>query len=319
MKFAITMLMNQKIVSAPNKNGKELRQVPKGATFVAVECIGDYFAYPSGGWVSLWKGKQKALTFAPIEPPIDPPPPAPERLPVSPYPLGIIKMRTDPLQRENDPQTLAMMDYPSGSNKGHTIHILRAMYDYLKKIQSAKAHAWLFRPQTMMTNKPHEWDGTGNNDPCMFENIGLPCNFVAMMEFTITHARVVSRLNTADLSTLDPAWHNWEHMPTEFWKATMRNADGRVFKVGSGLDVYTMVVRQLPGLWIPLRDVERFPTLPMVVTYEGTPYTIDGYCVKGNEVYGHTADFDVPLRTVGKDGLQHPCPEWTLITPPVPS
>ena len=243
-----------------------------------------------------------------------------DRLPVIPYRLGIIKQKTTPTDRTFDPQTQALMDNPIGVNKGHTYIVPLEWMNYMKRLMSDAAFRWWLYPDTMMVNRRHKYDGLEppSDDECRFENISLPCNFIAFDQMTATHGRVVGRMNTHNTASLDPNKNNWYNEPHLFWKASMRNSEGDVRKVGSALDVYTPVIRQLPEQWANLGHIELFPPLPFFMEYEGIEEMVTGYCLQGASVYGHTLTRDIPLRLCRTSGeLLHPI-AWRLTTKPVP-
>jgi hypothetical protein len=77
--YEITMVLNQKIVSAPNANGVQTGQVSAGAKWTSPSASGDYFQHPSG-WVCTYKAGDVALTYKVIStdpPPVEPPPTGP--------------------------------------------------------------------------------------------------------------------------------------------------------------------------------------------------------------------------------------------------
>lgn len=241
------------------------------------------------------------------------------RLPVVPYKLGIIKQSDKPTQRSFDPQTQPLMDNPKGKNKGHTYVVPLKWIKYMAKLMTPQAWLWWKRPYAMMVNRRHKYDGMDplDSDECRFENIMLPCNFIAFDQMTDTHGRVVGRMNTYDTTKLNPLRNNWFYEPYLFWKASMHSKEGVVRNVGRGLNVYTPVIRQKPEQWALLDYVELFPKLPFDVEYEGEKETVTGYCLLGANVIGHAATRDIPLRLCTKpDELIHPT-TWKLDTEPV--
>lgn len=242
------------------------------------------------------------------------------QLPVIPYKLGIIKQRFGlKLERSFDVQAGPMMDHPKGVTKGHTIIVPWSWFEYMRKLMTAQAWWWWKRPDMLMVNRRHKYDEMDppELDECRFENISLPCNFIAIDQVTNTHGRVVGRSNNFDTRNLDPNKNNWFYEPYLFWKASMQNKEGVIRNVGRGLDVYTPVIRQQPEQWIFLNNVEFFPKLPFDVEYEGKIETVTGYCLLGASVLGHTETRDIPLRLCTKPGeLIHPT-DWKLNTKPV--
>lgn len=242
------------------------------------------------------------------------------RLPVISYKLGIIKQRFDmPNIRSFDVQAGPLMDYPKGRNKGHTYIVPLAWIEYMKKLMTPQAWSWWKRPYMLMVNRRHRYDELDppDLDECRFENIMLPCNFIAFDQMTSTHGRVVGRMNTDDPQKLHPKINNWFYQPYLFWKASMHNQEGMVRNVGKNFDVYTPVIRQLPEQWALLQDIELFPELPFAVEYEGRLEEVTGYCLLGANVLGHTETRDIPLRLCTRPRvIIHPT-AWQLYTTPV--
>jgi hypothetical protein len=250
------------------------------------------------------------------------------RLPVVPYTLGIITQNWETSAWDKDSQVVQacpLMDYPSGTLKGHTYLVSDAWVLYGKKIMTERAWKWWIQTDVrnyLMINRGSKWNNDGNTDEPAFEDICLPNNFIAMDSFTTTHARIVGRHSlNFNVGILDPKKDNWFYRPWQFMMATTqknkpphevgRIADGSYF-------VYTPVMGSRDQ-WIQNSRVEFFPKLPMNVTYENKTYTITGYCLKGASVYGHAEETDVPLRLVRYIGeWSEPCPEWHLSTRPVP-
>lgn len=250
------------------------------------------------------------------------------RLPVIPHDLGIMTQLWEPSEWDNRSQVVQagpLMDYPQGRLKGHTYVVSDAWVLYMKRLLTERAWKWWIVTDGvnfLMINRDSKWNGDGNTDEPAFEDIFLPNNFVAMDKHTGTHSRIVNKHSLHfDVSTLDPTRDNWFYKPTEYWMATTQKQKPP-FEVGRVADgsyfVYTPVIGQREQ-WIQRSRVERFPSLPMDVTYQGRRYTITGYALQGASVYGHAAEMDVPLRLVQHIGeLIHPCPEWKLTTRPVP-
>lgn len=246
------------------------------------------------------------------------------RLPVLSNPVGIIiQDLVTPMERSRDVQACPMNDAPKIGDqaKDSPYLISDAWVLYMKKLMSQRAWDWWIVYEFMlMINRPSKW-GSGTPDQMpKFELIALPCNFVELDKFVTGYGRVVSRDSVNfDTSKLDPSKDNWFYRPSEFWKATMHDDGGNVYLVGDSDHVYTPNVKQKPEVWINLKRVEMFPTLPMDVTYDGKVYTITGYCLQGASVYGHSEEIDIPLRLARVPGeLIHPCPEWRLKEKPVP-
>jgi hypothetical protein len=242
---------------------------------------------------------------------------------VIPYYLGIITQdKTVPLTFAHEVQACPLQDVPISVNKGHTYQVSDQWVYYMAELLTPAAWRWWIAMENMlMINRPSKWGSGPDNEEPMFENIGLPNNFVAIDKLTSTHGRVVGRSSTnTDTSVLDPARDNWHYKPTEYWMATTQSkADRSVGHVGDGsYHVYTPVIRQAPEQWIHLGRVELFPIVPTTVTYQGAAHYITGYSVLGANVYGHTETMDVPLRIVTNGVATHPCPEWRLLTAPVP-
>ena len=242
------------------------------------------------------------------------------RLPVIPYKLGIIKQRFDiATERSFDVQAGPLMDFPKGRTKGHTYTVPLEWIEYMQKLMTPDAWSWWKRPYMLMVNRRHKYDDLDPSDldECQFENIMLPCNFIAIDQMTSTHGRVVGRMNTHDTRRLNPKKNNWFYEPYLFWKASMHNNEGLVRNVGLGFDVYTPVIRQRPEQWALLADIEFFPILPFAVEYEGRTEEVTGYCLLGASVLGHTATRDIPLRLCTKPReVIHPT-IWHLDTLPV--
>jgi hypothetical protein len=242
------------------------------------------------------------------------------RLPVIPYKLGIIKQRFDMVfARSFDVQSGPLMDQPKGRNKGHTYIVPLPWIEYMQKLMTPQAWSWWKRPNMLMVNRRHKYDDLDppDFDECRFENIMLPCNFIAFDYMTPTHGQVVGRMNTHNTKMLNPKINNWFYEPYLFWKASIHNEKGVIRNVGAGFDVYTPVIRQLPQQWALLEDIELFPKLPFIVEYEGRWEEVTGYCLLGACVLGHTATRDIPLRLCTKpQEVIHPT-TWHLNTAPV--
>lgn len=248
-----------------------------------------------------------------------------DRLPVVPYRLGIIRQDLVELADTGmsiTVQARKMNDTPKIAPKGDTMVVSDAWYLYMKKLMTIPAWTWWgVSPRMLMINRTSKWYDEDSKEMPRFECIALPCNFIASDYFTGAFAHVVARdSRNFNTSALDPKIDNWFYRPWQFHKATAHNDDGQVFLVGTSLHVYTPVIREEPDLYIQKDFVEWFPNLPMNVTYNGKPYTIDGYCLKGASVYGHSEEMDIPLRLSRVPGeLIHPCPEWSLSEKPVPA
>lgn len=243
------------------------------------------------------------------------------RLPVVPYRLAIIKQKVgEVLERTFDPQTNPTMNEPIGMNKGAPVIIPIEWIEWMRNLMDAKAHAWWIRPDMMMVNRRHKYDGLypPSTDECRFENIMLPCNFVAIDQLTPTHARLVSRKTSDNPKLLDPKVNNWMNEPWLFWKGSAHNKEGKIIKVGTELDMFTPAIRSKPELWANRVHLEEFPELPFEVVYEGKAEIITGYCLQGASVYGHALTRDIPLRLARTAGeLIHPT-KWMLAEKPVP-
>ncbi|MCX6057727.1 MAG: hypothetical protein NTW69_06220 [Chloroflexi bacterium] len=232
---------------------------------------------------------------------------------------GIIRLPVvTSTQMAFDPATNAAMDHPLGTNKGHTMIVPLAWYNYFKLLQSPAAHNWIFKPYCMMTNLPHWLDGvtggTEATDPIRFECLILPCNFFEMVSETDTHVQIRARTTqSATARALNPAINNWFHEPHLFWKAQMRNVAGDLRNVGNELDAYTAVMKQQPELWTHKKDVEMFPPLPFTLA-QGT---VTSYRLEGASVYGRTDAGEIPLRLVRRPGEWIQNPNWKLTTKPV--
>jgi hypothetical protein len=248
-------------------------------------------------------------------------PPVPGRLPVTQHYLGIIKQDlTVPLTFENEVQACPLQDTQFGTGKGHTYRVSDSWVYYMREVMTQPAWNWWIAMENMlMINRSSKW-GSGTEEP-MFENIGLPNNFLEFDMITSTHARVVGKSSTDfDTSVLDSSVDRWPYKPTEYWMATTQNRNDRsVGNVGDGsYRVFTPVIRMAPEQWIHLGRLELFPIVPRTVTYLGTPYYITGYSVYASNVYGHAEELDVPLRIVTNGIAEHPCPDWHLHTAPLP-
>lgn len=236
---------------------------------------------------------------------------------------GIIRLPVvTSTERTFDPATGAAMDHPLGTNKGHTMIIPLAWYNYLKLIQSPAAHNWIFTPNSMMTNLPHWLDGvtggTEATDPIRFECLILPCNFFEMVSETDTHVQIGARTTqSATARALNPEINNWHNEPHLFWKAQMRNVAGDLRNVGNALDAYTAVMKQLPELWVHKKDVEMFPALPFEIVHDLVSVTVTSYRLEGASVYGRTNAGEIPLRLVRRPGEWIQNPNWKLTTKPV--
>lgn len=298
---------------------KEIGRINSGVSFAATSQIGPWLWRPDGGYVSLYKGGSLAVVVSTQAgpPPIPPPPTS-----YAPR-FGIIRLPVvTSTERTFDPATNAAMDHPLGTNKGHTMIVPLAWYNYLKLIQTPAAHNWIFKPNSMMTNLPHWLDGitggTEATDPIRFECLILPCNFFEAISETTTHVQIRARsTQSATAKSMNPALNNWFNEPHLFWKAQMRNVAGDIRNVGNALDAYTAVMKQLPELWVHKKDVEMFPTLPFNVIYNLASYTVTSYRLEGASVYGRTDNIEIPLRLVRQPGEWIQNPGWVLGTKPV--
>ena len=234
------------------------------------------------------------------------PPIEPGRMRVYEHLLCIVKPTYDAHTGEGmpngyDPATGQTQDTPADKEgKGHTILYDKSWFDYMARIMTPQAyHLW-----TNISGQnfnPGGWPNKG-------ENISFPGNFYGLDYIGPTHARIICRNSLKAPSGLNPLYDNWLHDPTNFHMSVMVNNKGDVKLMGSGLYVYTPVVKRVPERYIPLSKIELFPALPFDVIYEGYLETVTGYCVWGTSVFGHTLTRDIPLRLVGQDRVAvHPC------------
>lgn len=248
---------------------------------------------------------------------------APQRLPVVPYKLGIIKQDFDftDTGMTITVQARKMNDTPKIGSKGDVMVVSDKWYGYMKKLMTQKAWEWWgVIPFYLMINRHSKWSEAGNTEMPKFECIALPNNFITADYFVNGFAHVIARdSRNFNTDVLNPEVDNWFYKPWQFWKCTAHNDNGEVFLVGASLHVYSPVIREEADIYIQENFVEWFPPLPMNVTYQGNTHMITGYCLKGASVYGHAETMDIPLRLARVPGeLLHPCPEWILRELPVP-
>lgn len=203
-------------------------------------------------------------------------------------------------------------DIPVSPNKGHTIPVLPAMREYLKKIQSVQAYKWLMQPWMLWINRSYVGDGEDATDKDavpMAECIGAGYgNFVEIIGEITTRAGKFYELRA--FSHDDPMNYNplinWYNRPTLFGKCTARRrADGSILNVGDGFDVYFPNLKREAHCWISAADVELFPP---------PPYGVLNYAVQGASIFGWTGWEYIPLRIAERPGqLEHPT-DWKLQT-----
>ena len=203
-------------------------------------------------------------------------------------------------------------DIPVSPTKGHTIPVLPAMQEYLKKIQSPQAYKWVFAPWMLWINRSYVGDGTDATDKDavpMAECIGAGYgNFIEIIGEVTTRAGKFYEIrcfNHDDPMRYSPLL-TWYNRPTLFGKCTARRrADGSILNVGDGLDCYFPNIKRTNHLWISAADVELFPP---------PPYGVLNYAVQGASVYGWTGWEYIPLRIAERPGqLEHPT-DWKLQT-----
>ena len=249
---------------------------------------------------------------------------APERLPVVPYHLGII--RQDLVELADTGMTITvqarkMNDTPKIGSKGDVMVVSDKWYGYMRKLMTQTAWEWWgVWPRMLMINRLSKWSDETSTEMPKFECIALPNNFIAADYFIGGFAHVMARdSRNFNTDVLNPEVDNWFFKPWQFWKCTAHDDNGNVFLVGSSLHVYSPVIREEADIYIQEDFVEWFPDLPMNVTYQGKTHMITGYCLKGASVYGHAETMDIPLRLARVPGeLLHPCQEWKLNENPVP-
>jgi hypothetical protein len=292
--FAITMLINQKIVDAPNKNAREIRQISKNAKFISDGMDGNYYQHPEG-WVNQWKGKQKALTATPIIPPIDPPPAVTEE-------WGIVNVSTDTTERTNDPATRPLTNAnppKANSTKGTPIWIL-GWETYVKLINVLSSWAWLLKPLTMWINR-YEMRA---------EQLCGSCNIIHIVNSNATHYQIETLYNTANVSRFDPYEYNWLFKPWLFHQALMRNGrTGGIFLVAGGKYVYFPLLRtESAPMWIRKEYVELLPT----TMTDGRQIT--SFRFFGASIYGMVDGEEITLRAYPRRDEFWQDPAWPLVT-----
>lgn len=204
-------------------------------------------------------------------------------------------------------------DIPLSVTKGHTIPVLPAMQEYLKKIQSPQAYKWVFAPWMLWINRAYVGDGTDATDKDvvpMAECIGAGYgNFIEIIGEVTTRAGKFYEIrcfNHDDPMRYSPLL-TWYNRPTLFGKCTARRrADGSILNVGDGLDAYFPNIKRTNHLWICAADVELFPPLPAGIL---------NYAVQGASVWGWDGTIYHPLRIAERPGqLEHPSATWRLST-----
>jgi len=198
------------------------------------------------------------------------------------------------------PNTVILNESPR-KGKGSKIPLTIAMRNFLIKLNGPSTWKSLTIPAA-------GWINVGSKPECLTWG----GNVVWVTEIRGKFCRLSSLKNTWDL---DPADFNFETTPEYIHKFTSINSKGYLFKLGNGKNAYTPLMRKGGELWVQTALLEFFPELPVkVTTPSGWEYTIVGYRVEGNKVYG-TSIGDKPLLL--QEGNQFPT-SWkmTSIAPP---
>ena len=201
---------------------------------------------------------------------------------------------------------------PVSPLKGHTIPVLPAMQNYVKKIQSRSAASWVLAPWMLWINRAYNGDGTDATEKDllpMAECIGAGYgNFIEIIGEVTSRAGKFYELRCFEYD--DPMRYDplltWQNRPTLFGKCTARRRkDGVIMNVGDGLDCYFPNMKRTAHLWISANDVELFPPLPA---------GIRNYALDGASVYGWDGLQYHPLRLARKPGELIEPTAWRLQT-----
>ncbi len=183
---------------------------------------------------------------------------------------AIIKHRPrNTLDGKFAPDTVPLQDRPFGDDKGHTIPVLRSAWEYMEKINDAGGYSYARSVGAMWINIPYDSDTPYSKANA--ESISCGGNFVSFDYTLATHGHVRAFPYTQDFSIFNKWDVNWLTRPDLFFKAVAINSDGKLIKVGNGLDVYIPVMSYY-DLFLRLEDVELFPQLPIIVTVTASPY-----------------------------------------------
>jgi hypothetical protein len=177
---------------------------------------------------------------------------------------------------------------------------------------------WGTEPYFYMKNIVDKWadpEGHAGVEPQFVCQV-MSLNFVCAYYFQNEFARLVamdSRHFDTRLLTKEANNHFTE--PWLYHKGSTHTTigGGKVGLVGNEQHMYNPLLydpRDGIGVFIEKGFVEWFPDIPMLVTYNGVQHSIDGYCLEGQEVWGHTDEIDVPLQIFVNGKLEWPCPEW---------
>jgi hypothetical protein len=244
---------------------------------------------------------------------------------------GRVNVSTDqfllPDSAMNEVAYVPVADAPiTTDNKGSTIRINLAMFDYLDKAHghSKAASNWMRTPYMLWINRPFVGDTLGSTladgaDPVpVTECITCSGNIMRVIGETATHYEVEAYPYTSDfVNKCVPNVFNFRNYPWIFWKAQARTREGVLMRVGAGLDVYHMHIRKPTNRhYIHKSRLSLFTTTPFDVTKDGHIYTVLDYQFIGNEIYGITKDGRIPLM-VKVSGLWFYPTSWRGVGMPV--
>jgi hypothetical protein len=212
---------------------------------------------------------------------------------------------------------------PPSQNKGSTMPMSRAWFDYLDKAHNhtSAASQWMRTPYMLWSNRPYNGDplGTTNGDPePVLECITGSGNILRVIGETATHYEIWAMPITDKPAQYNPAVYNFKHFPWVFWKAQARTRQGVLQRVGNALDVYHINFRK-PGNrhWISKQVFTLFAKLPLELTYNNVQHLVIDYMFVGAEVYGITSDNQrIPLM-VKVSGLWFHPTAWRSVGTPV--
>lgn len=181
------------------------------------------------------------------------------------------------------PSTVPMPDQPKGDSKGATIPILTPWQDYIGLINNKRGRDWAMSENWMWINIRYKQEGKTPQA----ESIHCGGNYVTWDEETATHIRLVSyHYQDKPMQFLNPQVDNWHYNPHMFWKPCCVDADGKIYRMGNGIDAYIPLIAKTQ-LWLPKMGVEFFPTLPAGYTYE----------LRGLDVFLNSGGVLSPLMT----------------------
>lgn len=168
------------------------------------------------------------------------------------------------------PATVPMQGIPSGEGKGAALPIDSDKWHFIEAINNAKGYEYARSIGKMWINSAYDKDIPYSEAHA--ESIEDSGNFVSWEEENNGHLNIRAFDQQEKMMQLfDPAVINWHTRPYLFIKATATNFTRQLFNVGKAIDCYLPLIRRTDGggtgeLWLPERKVERFPTLPYMVT-----------------------------------------------------